>query len=663
MNSFLLAFAVGLGILCSLIGWGWLVLKALRIRLGTGPGSKAAVGLALTSPVGAVLNWFHVISPGIVRAFVLAGIVIAVLATVTNARYLRDSAVSAWAYFRPRKWMAFVLLLLVSITVVRYAAIVSPGQFHPQDDLHAYFVYPAKMLQTGQLGTDPFSERRIISSLGDKYFLDTFVMSFTGRFGNMRLMDEGVGYVMLLLLLAEIMHRKGIPGHWSLMALLAASIYPAPVSNITAVYLGVVILVLLFDLLQRTAAQPALNTTALLAILLAGLSSLKSTFAPAAGVFFWGFFLYQLFRLPNKGKTVARAGFCLLLIVILLSPWMLYSYRASGTLFYPLFGKGFHGSVYGIYLLPTAHMGLHNVLAFLDGLADTVGAVLVIQVCLVLMAFRRNSDDRLIDLIVVINLLIDFVIIGVGTGGVQMYRYSFAILFAVALFLLMQELAGFAQRSASGRPMEFPDSFVAVLLLGMLLGSGFQDLMTDEREGGLTALKFSLSGQNMDSPAEVSAYRELQLAVPPGEKVLVRMDKNYLFDFRRNPIYVNDLPGGASLPPGIPIFKGPDALADYLLQHGIRYLGYSYGDEATFSRALFSDRLQPKVNIWIRRGAQIAFDFQDNALALGRSRKKLFDNGSMFVLDLATPAVADRTTTKSIPATAVMTLASSTSQN
>jgi hypothetical protein len=457
-----------------------------------------------------------------------------------------------------------------------------------------------------------------------------------------------------------MMHRKGIPGHWAMMALFAACIYPAPVSNITALYLGVVVLVMLFDLLDRTAAQPALNSTALMAILLAGLCSLKTTFVPTAGIFFLGFFVYQLFRLPDKGKTLARAGFCLTLIVILLSPWMLYSYRASGTFFYPLFGKGYHGSVYGIYLLPTSHMGLRNFLAFLDGLSYTVGAVLAIQVGLVLVSFRRNGDNRLIDFIVVINLLIDFVIIGIGIGGVQTYRYSFFILFAIALFLLVQELGIFARRSSSGKPLGFPDSFAAVLLLGMLLGTGYQDFLLEQRDWRLGALEFSLSGRDIDTPAEVSAYRDIQLAVPPGQKILVRMDKNFLFDFRRNPIYVNDLPGGASLPPGIPIFKGPEALADYLVQHGIRYLAYSYGDEATFSRALFSDRLRPQVNIWIRRGAQIAFDFQDNALALGKSRKKLYDNGSMFVLDLETPTAGNpaMTTGRLRSGTAVMTLAS-----
>jgi hypothetical protein len=647
MTSFLFAYAVGLGIILSFAGWGWLFLKVSRSRFETGFGSNAVVGLAFTTPVGALLNWFALISPAIIRTYVLLGIGIAVLAAIVDERFVRHAFRAGWAYFRPRKLMSFGLVLLILITAVTFAAAVSPNAFHPQDDLHAYFVYPAKMLQTGQLGSDPFSERRIISSLGDKYFLDTFLMSFTGSFRNMFLIDMGVGYVLLLLLLAEILHRRKVPGHWAMIAMLTISIYAPPVSNITAIYLGVVLVVLMFDLLDRTAAHPESNSLVVMALLCAGVSSLKGTFMPSAAIYFLSFFAYQWMRTKETGKTLGRAGLCLLLVVLFMLPWMLYSLRVSATLFYPLFGKGYHGSVYGIYLLPTANPGLHNLLAFLDGLSSNLGAVVILELVIIVASFFKDRTERLVDFIIVINFVIDFVVIGIGIGGVQMYRYSFPVVFAFGVFFLVQELAVFARRTASGKPLDFLDSFGPVLVLGMLLGGGFQLFMDAQKQARLKALNFGLSGRDIDSPKEIADYRALQDAVPAGAKILVRMDKNYLFDFRRNTIWVNDLPGGASLPPGIPIFKGPEVLADYLVQHGIRYLGYSYGDEASFTRAEFSTRLAPKVNIWIRRGAEIAFDFQDNALALGKTRKKLYDNGSMFVLDLETPAGGN--TTRLVP--------------
>ena len=637
MHSFLVGFAAGIGIIFSLAGWGALVVSVLRIRRSTGFGFNAAVGLAFSTSIGGFLNLAHAVSPGIVRAYLLIGVLIAAFAGAREARRLRHDVGSAWAYFRPRKLLALVALLFASVTFIKYAAVVSPGRFHLQDDYHAYFVFPVQMLQTGTLGQDPFSERRIVSSLGGNYFVDTFPLSVTGQVRYFRLVDEGVSFVIFLALFAELMIRRKIPGHWALTALLGTSLLPGAVSNITCVYGGVVLLLLLFELLDSAGTNPGLNQAALLAIILAGLMSLKTTFAPTAGIFFLGFFLFQLYRVPGKGKTVGRAIFCALLILLLLLPWMIDSHRSSGTFFYPLLGKGFHGSQYGTYLLPTAHMGIRNILGFLDGLVNPVGAMLAIEACLIIMAFRNKKGDRLIELIIVITLVIDVVFIGIGIGGVQTYRYTFALLISVALFLLVKQLAIGVNPPGSGSSLRSSDSVIAVLLLGILFGGALDAFMIYEKNYGVEELKSSLSGQDIVSAAEVSAYRDMQLTIPPGQKVMVRLDKNFLLDFRRNIIYVNDLPGGASLPPGIPIFKGPEALADYLVQHGIRYLAYSYGDEATFSRALFIDRLKPRVNVWLRRGAETAFDFQDNIVLLGKSRKKLYDNGSMFVLDLATP--------------------------
>jgi hypothetical protein len=248
---------------------------------------------------------------------------------------------------------------------------------------------------------------------------------------------------------------------------------------------------------------------------------------------------------------------------------------------------------------------------------------------------RWNSQDGLIEITVILNAVIGVLIIGIGTAGVQVFRYSFAVIFSAALFLLVKEL-GVSKQFGTGSPFNFYGGSAVVLLVGLLLGSGWDGFMAEQPEWRLAALKFSLTGGNIVSAAEVSAYRSMQFSIPPGQKVLVRLDKNFLLDFRRNPIYINDLPGGASLPPGVPIFKGSEELADYFVHLGIRYLAYSYADEATFSRAEFGNRLKPNVNVWLRVGAQIAFDFQDNVVLLGRTRKKLFDDGRMFAIDLAT---------------------------
>ena len=71
-------------------------------------------------------------------------------------------------------------------------------------------------------------------------------------------------------------------------------------------------------------------------------------------------------------------------------------------------------------------------------------------------------------------------------------------------------------------------------------------------------------------------YRSAQLSIPAGERILAVMDHAYLLDFKRNPIWIADLPGSAGLPPGMPTERGGMELAAYLRSKGVRYVMYSY---------------------------------------------------------------------------------------
>jgi hypothetical protein len=632
MQFFCLIFVTGIGILISFAGWGSLVVRLLRVPYPRSFGLNAAVGLALSTNVGGVLDYLHAISATTVRVYLGLGLLLFCALSLPGIRAGFGQLAESIRTLKHKQLVLAIGIIVVCVTLFKYASALSPGVFHLQDDYHAYFVFPVKMLETGSLGQDPFSERRLISSLGGNAFLDTFPLSVTGDVRTLSLVDQGTAYLILLLLVAGIMARKGIAAHWIALVLLVVAAIPAPISNITAMYSGIAMLLLAMDLLDRGVDEAMSGQVILLSIVLASLASLKSTFAPVAAFLFITFFVLQFMRLPDKRRSLLWAGGCTALIVLLLSPWMIDSYHSSGTYFYPVFGRGVHGSRYGTYLLPTASMGFHNILAFLNGIINAVGAALACLAYLVFATPNQTRHDKLVQAAIVINVIVDEIVIGIGTGGVQMYRYSFAVLFPFVLFLLIEQLVAF--KSFSPLALSTPANIGVVISYGLLLGAGLNGF-AEEQKGRFAELTFALKGEQIVSPSEAASYREMQSSIPPGQKVMVRLDKNFLLDFRRNPVYINDLPGGASLPPGIPIFQGPDALSNYLLAHGIRYLAYSYGDEATFSRTEFKDRLQPDVNVWLRRGAEIAFDFQDNALALGHTRKKLFDDGRMFVLDLA----------------------------
>lgn len=145
---------------------------------------------------------------------------------------------------------------------------------------------------------------------------------------------------------------------------------------------------------------------------------------------------------------------------------------------------------------------------------------------------------------------------------------------------------------------------------------------------------FNFSDSLLVKPEKISEYFNMQKSVPENEKIMVRLEEPFLLDFHRNIIFNVDYPGGASLPPGMPFFKGPDALADYLISKSIRYVAYAYANEANFQIKRLESRLSKNSHPWERTEAQHTFDFQDNLLKLGNFKRRIYDDGDIFVLDL-----------------------------
>jgi hypothetical protein len=110
-------------------------------------------------------------------------------------------------------------------------------------------------------------------------------------------------------------------------------------------------------------------------------------------------------------------------------------------------------------------------------------------------------------------------------------------------------------------------------------------------------------------------YHDLQDLVPVGEQVLVATDRPYLVDYARNKTSNLDTPGFASPAPGMPFFRGPDPVRDYLLARGIHYVLYVDGLQANpclYDRVRY---LSPGMNLtpflW-QLQARYILDFLDN---------------------------------------------------
>ena len=99
--------------------------------------------------------------------------------------------------------------------------------------------------------------------------------------------------------------------------------------------------------------------------------------------------------------------------------------------------------------------------------------------------------------------------------------------------------------------------------------------------------------------------------------------------------------GPGSKPPS---FQGPEAWAAYMLSQGIRYVAFQLGASSPeYRRSAWTARAAIVIDHTGRNGfykiqARFELDAFDTLEALEKSRKSLFNNGDIHVLDLATHA-------------------------
>jgi hypothetical protein len=675
MNNFTLMFLYGLVILISWIGMGRLVAIALRKRHGLA--KDLGLGLASMLIVGGILNIAHAITSWSLTALLLVGIASFIFTSISA----RKSCITTISGLKPRKakdwfWIA-IFVMIVMTSLVRYAAYVAPGTYNGHDDYQGYFVFAEKIIQTGSIGADPYSERRLVSSVGGQSFLHSFIL-MVGDYRNLALMDSGIGYLAFMLIMAAVLLQFGLSRFQSAAILGMAIILPAPVVNITAFYTGSALFLVLLQLMKEDYEA---NTRQIvpLTMVLCGLLMLKNSFAVPGAVFF---ICYLLATATKRGWRAAFdiAWKVALSALPLMAAWLIASYASSGTAYYPLLGRGFHGSVYGDF--PMASDGFSWKEAILDVYSSGMFLMALALAAFSLLHHHLRTRLEFLGTGMAACMVVSMALIAFATGGYALNRYSYPFVISTIIFLLAWLISDEPKEDANHDVLCFMAMLIGILsndigpmfmrlghavvvltviiviaslrlkktlmeglllaarylpwmIIGILLLTGARYVKTDWRIIS-NRIKCSVRHCDIIPPPMIGAMNAAQGAVPPGEPMLVRMNANFLFDFRRNPIYIADYPGGSSLPPGLPFKKGSEAMADYLIGSGIRYVAYSYALEGGFSYENFKDRLEPGINLWVRTEAEHAFDFQDNLRDLGTTRRRVYDDGEIFVLDLAT---------------------------
>jgi hypothetical protein len=634
------------GCVClSFVGYGKALLRLFKVY-NISWAVAGCVGISLLVALGGFLE---IVS--LVRAPVLAGIVLVGDALFVGTSWracLRfpDLLANIRALGKMNRAIALLLLVLVAFSTVRFFGNLEPRYFNRYDDLTAYLSFPTEMLQLGSLPSDPFSERRIESSLGGSYFLQTLTM-VGGDARTIRFIDWGFGSVLYVALVFAICRRLNLSIAVSLALSLLTFVIPLRRLNTTMAVLPAAFFCFLF-LLQLATEMDELHIwlrPALMGIAAGAVCTLKSTYlAPAVFICF----LYYLGELVTKRprSVFVQGSICALAAAFCLFPWMVDQKNKEGTYLFPILGRGYQASAYGIIPLPSS-LSFYLSRDLWVAIASLAGPF-VIAVLFVYIARRHRVQTGWLEATTFFFAITCSVCaLGLANGGEAIGRYTMPFVAPGVIVFIAYILRWNGLLHRKPLWLTAAAAFCALWVAAMMVRYGIKERIYREY-----ATDFGLSSSAPDLLVSFDANKEknrlaaLQASVPPGQAILEHLFVSYPLNFRRNPIFIADCPGMAGPPPGMPVGKGSDVLRRYLLAHSIRYVAFSYGrgrlrlEETAPEFTLEELARDPKAggrHAWVYILNKVAFDAQTSLDLLTKEYAHTYDDGEACVLDLQTP--------------------------
>jgi hypothetical protein len=474
-------------------------------------------------------------------------------------------------------------------------------------------------------------------------FLHSIILSVADS-RYFQLVDPGVSLLLAVALLLGVAHDARA-GPWAaLLVVLLLLAVPRPWANTTSVVTGLALFLTLFRTLSRGVPDglPSARGAVLVALATAGLCGLKSTHIPACALLVALAYLLRTGDPRSRGALLGELAAAAGLTLVFVAPWMLSMYQSNGTPLYPILGRGFHGSAYGGFWQPYEGLTFATAGGLLGSVLTDLRAApaLILGAGLLLRGRCRAGRGALAAFLLA--SLVSLGALAAAAGLNVAYRYSWAFLYPAILTLIAYSCS---RTRAGRRPRRRLDLAAAPvsLAVGVLLLAPYGD-----PQDTLWRQLASIEGSVRQSKSAgfrrwfERRYSKMQQAVPEGAILLTRLEFPFVLDFKRHTVFIADYPGGSSPPPGMPFFGGGERLAQYLCGHSVRYVAYSYRTEAAFTRDRFGHRLEPGANPWLRAQAAHTLDFQANLADLGQSRRRIYDDGDVFVLDLGLLRGGDR---------------------
>ena len=486
------------------------------------------------------------------------------------------------------------------------------------------------MLQLHHYAADPFSERRIMSSVGGSYFLQTMVLAVL-PLENVQMADRAIGLMLLAFLAYALANEFRLTRTQRIIFALLVVFTPQLQFNLTFVLLPSALffgLVYLAANRKPLAAHPVL-VALLIGIVTGAVATTKSTYLPH-GVVFVACLAFFHWRRRGFAAGVRTLLFAALGAFVVMAPWMIASHATSGTFFYPTLGPGYQYSAYGLFPAPS-------------GAGVSIILFKVIPFCIPLLLLfivewifgdRDEQGEAILSLSAA--AFCAALLVGIATGGDSVRRYNYPCMLP-ALVLVYVVFSRRANAIPEARRW-FVLQNCTVLLVVVAAISIWGNRLSNE----FMQIPWGLKSALLDTPivprAVENEYAAMQRSIPTDQATLATVGNSFLLDFRAHAISIADYPGAASLPPGWPSRQDGEALARYLLANNLRYLVYNYADFAGFDHEAPHVMADTSRTQWIHSEAAIALRSHQQYAELARTRLRLYDDGNMYVLDLATPA-------------------------
>lgn len=624
----------GFCIFLAFLGYGKLVLSLLSFS--EAPWAfTAATGIAFAVAAGGVLNLLHLVRAPVLEGAVIAGVALALGLEWRHLRSVPGTLLRTSLIYAP--------LIVAAAAPILGNVRADIRTFNYIDDFPAYLTLPVATLQDGSLPFDPFNERRITSSLGAPYVLQS-LMLVTGDIQTVRFIDISLGFALYLGLLVVIFRMMGIPALMRMGLAFLALLVPVDRWNATMVVMPAA----LFCSLLVIQVHPALGSrvnwrrSLLMAATAAALACMKSNYLPAA-LAICGFYYLAWIFYGRRLEAALQALLWLCLVAGCMAPWMIDMRQKEGTFLFPVFGRGYDASAYGLIPLPNgSHRDDWSAALWVWLTALPMALPLLIGLGGLAFAFRKKIETAWINPIAsqLAGSAIAIVAVAASTGGESIGRYSLPFQLPALLVLLGFLIA--CRRELRCWPWWLQvcsgATATALVVLGFAFGVRHGDYrlyLDDARLVNLPAMPW------LNPAAEQQRVHALQATIPAGQRILARLFLTYPFDFTRNQVFVEDYSGMAGLPPGMPVEGSPRQMREYLLSHRIRYLALDpkrtmlpdTAHDISLQELLHGERDYGRHG-WLVLQIKVSNAVQKTLAELGAQYRHVYDDGLVYVADL-----------------------------